>query len=101
MESNLALKRGKCFILFFLYISTLFASNASEVDSLQISLLTVKPYSNKVYTIYGHTALRIYDPQHNTDVVFNWGTFDFNTPHFLYRFLKGKSNYFLSTIDYY
>lgn len=102
MKSHLVLiKRIRCFILFFLYTSILFTSKATEVDSSQISSLTVMPYSNNVYTIYGHTALRIYNPKHNTDFVFNWGTFDSNAPHFLYRFFKGETNYFLSITDYY
>ncbi|GHT02068.1 hypothetical protein FACS189421_14620 [Bacteroidia bacterium] len=73
---------------------------AFQTDSLQVSLLTVLPRPNEAYTIYGHTALRLYDPEQRTDVVFNWGTFDFDAPHFLYRFVKGETDYFLSYTDY-
>ncbi|MDR0865913.1 MAG: DUF4105 domain-containing protein [Candidatus Symbiothrix sp.] len=90
----------KRFILFFLLLSALLPVRAWETDSLQVSLLTVMPRPNEVYTIYGHTALRIQDPVQKIDAVFNWGTFDFNTPHFLYRFVKGETDYFLSVSDY-
>ena len=69
-------------------------------DSLQISLLTVEPRSNEVYTVYGHTALRVCDPSRGVDVVFNWGTFDFSAPFFLYHFIKGETDYFLSDSSY-
>ena len=69
-------------------------------DSLQISLLTVEPRSNEVYTVYGHTALRVCDPTREIDAVFNWGTFDFSAPFFLYHFIKGETDYFLSNTSY-
>ena len=69
-------------------------------DSLQISLLTVEPRSNEVYTVYGHTALRVCDPTRGIDTVFNWGTFDFSAPFFLYHFIKGETDYFLSNTSY-
>ncbi|GHV11840.1 hypothetical protein FACS1894162_7540 [Bacteroidia bacterium] len=58
------------------------------------------PRSTAAYTIYGHTALRVQNPADNMDVVFNWGTFDFQAPNFLYRFVKGETDYFLSYTDY-
>ncbi|MDR0683027.1 MAG: DUF4105 domain-containing protein [Dysgonamonadaceae bacterium] len=88
---------------YLFYILVLLISlpvKAFETKNLQVSLLTVMPRSNEVYTIYGHTALRIYDPEQQIDAVFNWGTFDFNAPYFLYRFIKGETDYFLSVTDY-
>jgi hypothetical protein len=65
-------------------------------DDLQVSLLTVMPRSKAVYTIYGHTALRLYAPSRSVDAVLNWGTFDSDKPNFLYHFLLGETDYFLS-----
>jgi hypothetical protein len=90
----------KRLITFIFLLSAFSQAQAWETDSVQISLLTVMPRSNEVYTIYGHTALRVQDPVQKIDAVFNWGTFDFNTPHFLYRFVKGETDYFLSVTDY-
>jgi hypothetical protein len=79
---------------------TVFPAKALETEHLQVSLLTVMPRPNEVYTIYGHTALRLYDPVRQIDTVFNWGTFDFSAPHFLYRFIKGETDYSLSVTGY-
>jgi hypothetical protein len=75
-------------------------AKAYSTDQLQVSLLTVEPRDNHVYTVYGHTALRLFDPSKQTDAVFNWGTFDFNAPHFLYRFIRGETDFFLSVSTY-
>lgn len=86
-------------LLFFL----LGLSNSSKLNaqdsskaSLQISILTCAP-GEDVYTAWGHTAIRIIDSTKQTDVVYNFGAFDFNTPNFLAKFVKGDLNYFLST----
>ncbi|MDR0542881.1 MAG: DUF4105 domain-containing protein [Dysgonamonadaceae bacterium] len=89
----------RCFLLCLLLFP--FASlQAYQTDRLQVSLLTVAPRSGHAYTIYGHTALRLYDPSQSIDDVFNWGTFDFDAPHFLYRFIRGETDYFLSRYSY-
>ncbi|MDR0769558.1 MAG: DUF4105 domain-containing protein [Dysgonamonadaceae bacterium] len=77
-----------------LFFSSLMQSRAN--DDLQVSLLTVMPRSKAVYTIYGHTALRLYSPSRSIDAVLNWGTFDTGKPNFIYHFLLGETDYFLS-----
>ncbi|MDR1764247.1 MAG: DUF4105 domain-containing protein [Dysgonamonadaceae bacterium] len=83
-------------LFFFLFISCFFVAKAGNYDNAKVSLLTVMPRSNAVYTVFGHTALRIADPSQGLDIVLNWGTFDFNRPNFLYHFIKGETDYFLS-----
>lgn len=61
-------------------------------DSLRVSLLTCSP-GPEVYQLYGHTALRVRDLRNNQDFVFNYGVFDFNTPHFTWRFVLGECDY--------
>ncbi|GEO05973.1 hypothetical protein AAE02nite_36370 [Adhaeribacter aerolatus] len=65
----------------------------------QISLITVSP-GEELYSMYGHSAIRVYDPAQALDIVFNYGTFDFNTPNFYVKFIRGKLPYQLS-INYY
>jgi hypothetical protein len=62
----------------------------------RISLLTSSPADDEVYTLYGHTALRVHDPEINLDAVFNYGIFDFSRPHFIYRFAKGETDYMVA-----
>ena len=64
-------------------------------DSAFASLITCGP-GNDFYTTFGHTALRICDSARKTDIVFNYGTFDFNTPHFYLKFSRGILQYQLS-----
>jgi len=49
-----------------------------------------------VYSYFGHTAIRVSSGVRNIDVVYNYGAFDFSTPNFLMKFLKGDLMYFLS-----
>ena len=90
----------KRYFLFLLACWVFTTAQAYETEHLQVSLLTVMPRSDHVYTVYGHTALRLYDPSQQLDEVFNWGTFDFETPNFLYRFVRGETDYLLSTANY-
>ncbi|GHV58630.1 membrane protein [Bacteroidia bacterium] len=89
----------RCFLLFASFLLFL-PAQALSTDSLKVSLLTVEPRPAHVYTVYGHTALRLYDPSQYIDMVFNWGTFDVDAPHFLYHFILGETDYFLSYTNY-
>ena len=90
-----SIKRG--FIFTALLINCLAGFCIS--DSLQVSLLTLEP-GIEAYTIFGHTAIRIKDTLSHTDRVYNFGTFNFNTPHFYWKFLKGDLNYYLSATSF-
>ena len=64
---------------------------AADTDVPQVSLLTVEP-GPVIYELDGHTALRFSLPG-RYDYIVNWGVFDFNSPNFLYRFVKGETDY--------
>ncbi|MHA3787222.1 Lnb N-terminal periplasmic domain-containing protein [Flavobacterium hauense] len=64
-----------------------------------VSLLTCGP-GNELYSVYGHTAIRVSDPATRFDVVYNFGTFDFDTPNFYPKFVKGDLQYFASAGSY-
>jgi hypothetical protein len=67
---------------------------SQEVPGADIYLLTCGP-GTETYSVYGHSALRIVIPEKNSDVVYNWGVFDFATPHFVWKFAKGRLDYSL------
>lgn len=82
--------------LFSLFIGlNLFAQDSCK---LRISLLTCAP-GEELYSTFGHTALRVQDSLNGTDLVFNYGTFEFG-PDFYTKFIKGKLLYFLSVEDF-
>ena len=68
-------------------------------EQARISLLTCSP-GEELYAHFGHTALRVTDPEHDLDVVFNYGIFDFNTDHFYWKFVKGETWYELGATSY-
>ncbi len=63
----------------------------AEEPAPRVSLLTVSP-GKEIYELDGHTAMRFVSPG-RYDYVVNWGVFDFNAPNFLYRFVKGETDY--------
>lgn len=63
---------------------------------IQAYLITCSP-GTETYSIYGHSALRIVDQANKKDVVYNWGVFDFSTPHFVWKFAKGRLDYMLDS----
>jgi hypothetical protein len=57
-----------------------------------ISVITCGPGS-ELYSTFGHNAFRLKDPVYKYDMVYNYGTFDFNTPLFYIKFARGKLPY--------
>lgn len=66
--------------------------------SLQVFLMTMGPGAS-VYERYGHNAIWIRDAGAGTDLVYNYGTFDFATPGFVMNFVKGRPRYWLGVSD--
>lgn len=91
--------------LFFLFLLHIFvflqvkAQPHAMPDGVKISLLTYSP-GQELYSLFGHSALRVYDPQHQSDMVYNYGTFDFSQPHFYFKFIKGNLEYSLSVVPF-
>ena len=65
----------------------------------QISLITCGP-GGELYSSFGHTAIRVRDPEMKMDWVYNYGIFDFNTPNFYTKFTLGKLKYMLGVNRY-
>jgi len=61
----------------------------------EISLITCSPGS-ELYSVFGHSAIRVKDTTSGSDLIFNYGVFDFNTPNFYWKFVKGKLQYRLA-----
>ena len=67
------------------------------MDSIEVSLITCSPHE-EIYSLYGHTALRWHNigqstPGAGDDYVFNWGSFSFDAPFFVARFVFGLTDY--------
>ncbi|MFN2457268.1 MAG: DUF4105 domain-containing protein [Chitinophagaceae bacterium] len=89
---------GKILLLFslFFFFNSALAQPAN--CHLRISLLTCSP-GEELYSTFGHTALRVKDSITGTDIIYNYGTFEFGAD-FYTKFIKGKLLYFLSVENF-
>ena len=74
-----------------LILLAMLLSLTAAASPLRISLLTCSE-GPEIYELEGHSALRIIHPEYG-DFIVNWGVFDFNSPGFVYRFVKGETDY--------
>ena len=63
-------------------------------EEATISLLTSGPSKMAIFTAWGHTAIRVKDPQTGLDIIYNYGIFSFGKPlSFVSRFVSGQTDY--------
>lgn len=87
--------RLKTFIsIILLSVGSLFGFN---VDSLEVSFVNFYPGS-EIYELEGHSVLRL-QYKDSLDVMISYGMFDYNEPNFVYRFVKGETDYWVAMID--
>lgn len=95
--------RAKRFIqFFFLLITQLLLANTVNnplSPRAEISILTCG-VGDELYSLYGHTAIRVSDPLQGIDRVYNYGLFDFATDNFYVKFIKGDLLYFVDYDNY-
>ncbi len=75
------------------------SQEAPAPPRLRVSLLTILPGS-EIYSLWGHSALRITDEERGLDITYNYGTFDFEAGHFVLKFLHGNLDYTLSAYGF-
>lgn len=67
--------------------------SAQQKDPIYISLLTCSP-GTEPYTLFGHTAIHMRNAKlKRFDFVFNYGLFDYSAKNFVWRFVKGETDY--------
>ena len=94
----------KHYFLFLKYglLSLFFSTNLlaqSNNDKLEISLLTCES-GDALYSTFGHSAIRVTDHSNHKDLVFDFGNFDFETPFFAFKFLRGSLDYHLNVVNF-
>jgi hypothetical protein len=87
------------YLLLLLLIIDVQIAASQENPGAEIYLLTCGP-GTEIYSVYGHSALRIVIPEKKSDLVYNWGVFDFDTPNFAWKFAKGRLSYSLGVNSY-
>lgn len=95
-EQNLTVRGTRLAALLLLLLAVL-PVGAERRDSIAVSLIACWP-GPEVYELCGHEAIRIRGLDQSNmelDTVWNYGVFDFAQPNFLYRFVKGETDYML------
>ncbi len=88
-----------CFIVCAFSLIIPIKSIAQDSCKLRISVITCG-VGDELYSIYGHSAIRIVDSCEGKDIVFNYGTFDFGDPDFYIKFTRGKLLYYLAAENF-
>jgi len=84
---------------FFFFLLIQQYAYSQDSSRLRISLLTCTP-GDELYSIFGHSALRIIDSNSVTDIVYNYGTFNFDDEGFYLKFIRGQLLYYISIEDF-
>ena len=100
------MKHKLIILLLFFGVATCFATPTKrykawtqDISNTEISVLTCSP-GDQIYSIFGHTAIRVCNKNTGLDAVVNYGLFDFNQDSFVYRFVKGETDYMCGVDGY-
>lgn len=92
--------KSSLFLAFGVLLGFIIPVQARQLSpQAQISVLTCGP-GDEIYSLFGHSAIRVVDPIENFDIIFNYGIFSFNSPNFMWRFIKGETDYQLGLQAY-
>lgn len=87
----------------FLFIPAIFypleAAPVQLSPQAEVSVITAAAGS-ELYTIFGHTTIRVHDPANQLDKVYNYGTFNFDEPGYYWHFARGYLHYYLETSQF-
>ena len=86
--------KAKLLILCFLMFSQITLGQLQYLsEQAEISVLTIAP-GTSLNDAFGHSGFRVKDTT-GLDVVFNYGVYDFEAPHFYLKFAQGKLDYLM------
>lgn len=99
---NTLIRIRNLFIIFVL-ICSLFSPTGLKAqlsNEATISIITCRA-GDDIYNTFGHSAIRVKDPNTRLDVIYNYGMFSFKEEGFTSKFLRGKLKYWIgkSTLE--
>lgn len=87
-------------MLFFLLMSvSVLLAAAQGRPRTEVSVITCSP-GDEVYSLYGHTAIRLRNDSCGMDIAVNYGVFDFNTDNFMWKFVLGETDYICMAVPW-
>jgi hypothetical protein len=91
------------FLFIALFVYAFFNGHTQSIPltpEAEISIITCGPDTGELYAAFGHSAIRVYDPQQEIDLAYNYGVFNFDQPHFYLNFARGYLYYKLGVYFY-
>ncbi len=58
-----------------------------------MSIITFGPYQGELWSAFGHSGIRIHDPNLNLNWIYDYGRFNFEQENFYWNFATGKTMY--------
>ena len=83
--------------LFFLFCFTIAFSQKHIPNNIQVSLITFGP-GNNLNDAFGHSGIRI--KTNYSDIIYDFGRYNFEAPNFYLNFARGKLKYFQGKAHY-
>lgn len=87
-------------LLILLAVISVSKGQSTLSPAAEISIITIGPTQTELYSAFGHSAIRVYDPEQGIDDAYNWGLFDFDQPNFYLNFARGYLYYKLGSHPY-
>lgn len=84
-------------LIILCFLPSLVLRSEGVVSDTIISFVNFYP-GNEIYELEGHSVLRITTPA--GDYAISYGTYNFNEPNFVYRFVKGETDYWVTAMPW-
>lgn len=87
--------------LLIIILATIGWTSTYAGDRISVGIVNCYPGSD-IYELEGHTALHVKGQIYGqpVDMAVNYGLFDFAAPNFVYRFVKGETDYWCGASDW-
>lgn len=86
-------------LVVFVFCSLPLVGQRQLSPEAHISVITCGPWQGELWSAFGHSAFRVYDPVQEIDEAYNYGVFSFE-PGFYLNFARGYNYYMLGVYDY-
>ena len=86
--------------LTFCLLSFVGLSQVRLSDKAEIAIITLGPYQGEVWSAFGHSGIRVYDPANKINWFYNYGLYDFEQENFFLNFAKGLLKYRVGVGNY-
>lgn len=83
-----------------LSVLTLLATCGNAVAAVSDTIISIVNFypGQEIFELEGHTTLRVRMP--NNDMAVSYGMFSFDDPNFVYRFVKGETDYWVGVVPW-